>query len=308
MTEMLTTTGQQLANNDRVGVGGCSRAERRQLIQEARRVEGIQFRVIGRTDKLDRAGRACSRLELGNLSGTATAFIRHDEFAAHQRDVDHGDIVLISGELQEVADRFLIRIDDICRTHSSCIRPTALLPKEWVLPNFTPQLRTVIRHWLGVSNPGLQHFMSDVFLDASNALGFLNVPASKRYHHAYQGGLLDHTADMLLKLEERTWFQERVFQRDLATVLVILHDIGKTVTFFGGNHSSRGEHQPHEMAALEILAASLATLEMTDPIAANLIRGYFKPRDWYPKKRDPIYKLVSSLDRESANFLTGGSL
>jgi hypothetical protein len=308
MNEMLTTTGQQLANNDRVGSGECSRAEIRLLIQEARRLERIQFRVIGRTDKLDRAGRACSRLELGNLSGTATAFIRHDEFAAHHRDVDHGDIVLIGGGLQEMADRFLIRIDDICRAHSSYIRPTALLPKEWVLPNFIPPLRTVIRHWLGISSSALQRFMSDVFLDASNALGFLNVPASKRYHHAYQGGLLDHTADMLLKLEERTWFQERLFQRDLATVLVIVHDIGKTVTFVGGDHSSRGEHQPHEMAVLEMLAAPLATLEMTDPIAANLIRGFFKPRDWYPKKHDPIYKLISSLDRESANFLTGGAL
>jgi len=26
---------------------------------------------------------------------------------------------------------------------------------------------------------------------------FLNVPGSLRHHHAYQGGLLDHTADML---------------------------------------------------------------------------------------------------------------
>jgi 3'-5' exoribonuclease len=240
---MLTTTGQQVANNDRVRSRECSRAERSSLIEEARRLKGIQFRVIRRTDKLDRAGRACLRLELGNLSGTATAFIRHDEFAAHQRNVHHGDIVLITGELQEMADRFLIRIDEICRAHYSCIRPTALLPKEWVLPNFTPQLRTVIRHWLGISSPALKRFMADVFLDASNALGFLNVPASKRCHHVYQGGLLDHTADMLLKLEETTWFQERVFQRDLATVLVVLHDIGKTVTFFGRNHSSRAEHQ-----------------------------------------------------------------
>ena len=107
---------------------------------------------------------------------------------------------------------------------------------------------------------------------------------------------------MLLKLEERTWFQERLFQHDLATVLVILHDIGKTVTFVGGDHSDRGGHQPHEMAALEMLAVPLTKLEMTDPIAANLIRGFFKPRDWYPKKHDPIYKLVSSLDRQSADF------
>jgi len=308
MNEMLTTTAQQLVNNDRVGASKCSRPEMRPLIQKARRLECIQFRVIGRTDKLDRAGRACSRLELGNLSGTATAFIHHDEFAAHRRDVDYGDIVLITGELQEMAERFLIRVDEICRAHYSCIRPTALLPKEWVLPNFTSQLRTVIRHWLGVSSSALRRFMADVFLDAGNALGFLNVPASKRYHHAYQGGLLDHTADMLLRLEERTWIQARQFQCDLATVLVILHDIGKTVTFVGRGHSDRGGHQPHEMAALELLAVPLTTLEMTDPIAANLIRGFFKPRDWYPKKQDPIYKLVSTLDRESANFLTGGSL
>ncbi|MGJ8686043.1 MAG: hypothetical protein ACSHWQ_01085 [Spongiibacteraceae bacterium] len=139
-------------------------------------------------------------------------------------------------------------------------------------------------------------------MDSSTAMGFLNVPASQGYHHAYQCGLLDHTADMLMKLDERIWLDGQSFQKDIAVVLVILHDIGKIVTLVG---SDRRSYQPHEMAALEMLAVPLAQLEMTDPVSANLIRGFFKPRDWYPQKRDLVYRLVSSLDRQSANLLTG---
>lgn len=273
--------------------------------ENGRRLDRTQFRVIGRTDKLNRAGQACSRLELGNLAGTVTTVIRHDQFLACHRDVHYGHIVRVSGELQEVFDHFVLRVEDLYQAPSSNLRPTALLPKGWVLPAFIPQLRTFIRHWAGIHHPALQRFMADAFLDSSTALGFLNAPASQRYHHAYQGGLLDHTADMLLKLEGSAWFQNQALQRDITTVLVILHDIGKTVTMVGNASSDRGQYQPHEMAALEILATPLAQLEMTDPVAANLIRGFFKPRNWYPKKQDPVYRLVSALDHHSANVIAG---
>ncbi len=91
-------------------------------------------------------------------------------------------------------------------------------------------------------------------------------------------------------------------QRDLAVCLIILHDIGKTVTLVGQGRTERGGYQPHELAALELLATPLAKLEVSNPLLANQIRGFFKPRDWYPRQYDPIYRLVSTLDRASAGM------
>lgn len=273
-----------------------------QTIQDARRLTNIQFRVLGRYDKLNRAGRPCSKLTLGNLAGTASAVIDHADFLPCHRNVDHGDIILINGELLDVADRFVIRLEDFYTPGADRAKPTALLPKDWVLPNFLSQLRTVVRHWSHLAHPGLKHLLAETFLDANNALGFLNAPGSLRFHHAYQGGLLDHTADMLRQLECRPWQHWRPIEKEIATVLIILHDIGKTVTLVGQGSSERGRHQPHEMAALELLAVPLARLESSDSQIANRIRGYFKPRNWHPRKPDPIYHVVASLDRASANI------
>ena len=271
-------------------------------VRQARRLNAVQFRVLGRTDKLNRAGRACSRLELGNLAGSATALIEHDRFLPCHRDVVHGDVIMVTGELQQIAERCVIVAEELYRPTRPRLMPTALLPKDWALPVFQPALRAVIRHWMSVSNPALQLLLKEVFLDSNAALGFLNVPASLRYHHAYQGGLLDHTADMLERFCDSNLSVTPGIQRDLVLTLVILHDLGKTVTLVGNGRSSRGACQPHELAAIELMAAPLAQLEMTDSNLANHLRGYFKPRDWYPRSYDRIYKIVAELDRQSANM------
>lgn len=271
-----------------------------------RRLNGTQFRVLGRTDKLNPAGQPCSRLELGNLGGTATAVIVHEHFLPCHRDVDHGDIVRVVGEFQHLYGRHVIIVEELYRPTRQCLAPTALLPRDWTLPAFHGRVREVIRHVMRIGHPALQLFLRDAFLDANVALGFLNVPASVRHHHAYQGGLLDHTADMLLRFEEHYLYRKNSVQRDLATMLIVFHDIGKTVTLVGNGRTQRGASQPHELAALELLAAPLAQLEMTNPELANHLRGFFKPRNWYPRNHDRVYQLVSALDRQSVEASRAG--
>ncbi|NKI16741.1 hypothetical protein HCU74_04815 [Spongiibacter sp. KMU-166] len=269
-------------------------------VSGSRRLNGTQFRVLGRTDRLNPAGQPCSRLELGNLGGTARAVIVHEQFLPCHRDVEHGDVVIVMGEFQSLHDRHVIVVEELYRPARARLAPTALLPRDWALPAFHSEQRTVVRHWMGVGHPALQLFLREAFLDPNVALGFLNVPASVRHHHAYQGGLLEHSADMLKRFEQRYLYQARGIQRDLATTLILLHDIGKTVTLVGNGRSQRGASQPHELAALELLATPLAQLEMTNPELANHLRGFFKPRNWYPRNYDRVYQLVSALDRQSA--------
>lgn len=272
------------------------------LAASSLRLDGAQFRVMGRSDKLNHRGQPFTRLELGNVRGCAITDIPHAYFLPCHRNVDHGDIVSIVGEMLEVADQWVIRTESVYVPPRQRVRATALLPKAWALAPFHSHLRTVIRAWARIGHPALRLFLSEAFLDPSTALGFLNAPASQRFHHAYQGGLLEHSADMIERLNSRSLSAYNGIQRDLATVLILIHDIGKTVTLVGQGRSERGAYQPHELAALEILACALAQLEMTDSALANSIRGFFKPREWYPKQYDRVYRLVSALDRSSASY------
>ncbi|MBD2859861.1 hypothetical protein IB286_12685 [Spongiibacter sp. KMU-158] len=268
--------------------------------ESPKQLQQMQFRVMGRMDKMNRRNEPCSKLELGNLMGTVHSVVVHSRFLASQRDVNHGDVISVVGELKIAAGRHVVVIENIQPIDAHQTRPTALLPREWVPESFIPQLRTVIRSWVSLESDALKQFLMDVFYDPANALGFLNVQASLTHHHAYQGGLLDHTADMLEQLLHHPFGKVEGIGRDLCVTLIILHDIGKTVTLVGKSRSERGHYQPHEMAALEILAEPLSQLERTHPMLTNLIRGFFKPRSWYPSKPIKAYQVVSYLDRQSA--------
>ena len=164
-----------------------------------RRLEGSEFRVLGRFDQLSPVRVGYSRYELGCAAGTATAMLHHDCFSPTQREAQFGEIVQVWGDLYENGGGHLIAVQRFaCLSMDVPASVVALLPRDWVLPTFVPQLKTVISSWISVSTPALKRFLSDAFRDSNIAMGFLNAPASQCYHHAYPGGLLDHSADCLL--------------------------------------------------------------------------------------------------------------
>jgi hypothetical protein len=111
---------------------------------------------------------------------------------------------------------------------------------------------------------------------------------------------------MLTGLTKYREYKRKGLSRDLAIVLIILHDIGKTVTLVGPNKLDcsrpRGAFQPHDMAALEMLANPIAQLDVDNAQLANIIRGYYKPKHWYPKSFSPVYKAIAALDNQSAFY------
>ncbi|QQD17296.1 hypothetical protein I6N98_13095 [Spongiibacter nanhainus] len=268
----------------------------RSEILTSRRLERCQFRVLGSQDQLDRSGRPTRYLQLGNLAGTALSAIPLGGNPTPLHSADHSDIIEVTGELCAYPSHWQLMPEITALPQRQTLKPTALLPREWVLPTFLPALRVIIRHWSRLSTPALRQFLNSVFVDSSNAMGVLNAPGSLRHHHAYQGGLLEHTADMLVRYGGTYPSSHDDLERDIATTLIIIHDLGKTLTLVGAD---RGATQPHDMAALELLATPLAELEMFDPALANILRGYFRPKQWYPKADHPSYALISRLDKQS---------
>jgi 3'-5' exoribonuclease len=85
------------------------------------------------------------------------------------------------------------------------------------------QIRALVAQ---VQNPRLRALL-DAFLDDPELRqGFLRAPAATRIHHAWQGGLCEHTLSVL-QLGWRICDHYPQLDRDLITAGCLLHDIGK---------------------------------------------------------------------------------
>ena len=173
----------------------------------ARGMVTAQMRIIGQQYCLSRQGDPYTRLYLGNSEGSITAIAWHDQFSPAELVFEHGQVLTLSGKVKSWKGQSFLNLRRIDCVAPDDLSPASLLPVEWVRPPLRGALAELLRSWADVDNRHLRTFLTDVFQDTACAMGFLNCPAGKRYHHAYQGGLLDHTVEMLVGLRNTALYQ-----------------------------------------------------------------------------------------------------
>ena len=77
-----------------------------------------------------------------------------------------------------------------------------------------------------LADPQLRALLDDLWADAEFVRAFCDAPAAKGLHHAYLGGLVEHTASVVALCEVMATHYEGV-DRDLLVASAILHDVGK---------------------------------------------------------------------------------
>jgi 3'-5' exoribonuclease len=81
-----------------------------------------------------------------------------------------------------------------------------------------------------IKDPILKRVLKSFFGDKQFVANFLRVPAGLKRHHAYIGGLAEHTAGVLnLSLAAANYYP--MVNKELLVTGAILHDIGKTKTY-----------------------------------------------------------------------------
>ncbi len=76
-----------------------------------------------------------------------------------------------------------------------------------------------------VSNPYLKALLQTLLDDEEIASGLRSAPATKKMHHAYRGGLLEHVTEMLA-LSRKLMDLYPQLDRDLLTTGIIVHELG----------------------------------------------------------------------------------
>ena len=113
-----------------------------------------------------------------------------------------------------------------------------------------------------IENPHLKTLLELIFSNEEIADSFQKAPAAKGFHHAYIGGLLEHTLSVtqLLDLVADHYQQAN---RDLIITGGILHDIGKIreLSFKGSmNYTDEGRLIGHIVMAVELVDTKIAEI------------------------------------------------
>lgn len=140
----------------------------------------------------------------------------------------------------------------------------------------------------GLENSHLQDLLRTFFEDRSFLIAFADAPAAKSIHHAYVGGLLEHTLETASICLHLVRLYPRYLDRDLLVAGALLHDIGKVREYdahaLNFEITDAGKLFGHILLGFQMVEEALASLEgFPQDLAAELLHmilshhGY---REW----------------------------
>ncbi|MBW1642302.1 MAG: HD domain-containing protein [Deltaproteobacteria bacterium] len=135
-------------------------------------------------------------------------------------------------------------------------------PKDF-LPSTKRDTEDMFQRLLMIIDSIEKGYIKDLFKafwrDKDFVLQFKTAPAAKKMHHAYIGGLLEHTLSMA-SLADKIAGHYKGVDRDLLIAGAILHDIGKITEYtyrFNIDYSDKGRLLSHIALGLEMLNVKL---------------------------------------------------
>jgi 3'-5' exoribonuclease len=184
-----------------------------------------------RKDRLTtRAGAPYLAVELRDRTGSvqARAFRDADTLAGR---FDRGDLVRVSGRVERFRDELQIELRAIARDEGATANPAAFLPVAY---RDLDELDGFLEHLAGeVRDPGYAALLDELLDDGDLRAHWRRAPCTRGGHHAYLGGLLEHTVAVGTLALETCVLHPRLRQ-DLLVCAALVHDLGKTREFTYG--------------------------------------------------------------------------
>ncbi|MCK4958755.1 MAG: HD domain-containing protein, partial [Planctomycetes bacterium] len=133
--------------------------------------------------------------------------------------------VQVRGKSELYQSAMQIVINDIRVIESDQVDLEDFMPKT---DKDVAQMFSQIKDMLAaVKNPALKALIAEFLADSELMKEFTAAPAAMQMHHAYLGGLLEHTHSMLAVATQILPLYPKI-QADLVLTAVFLHDIAKT--------------------------------------------------------------------------------
>ena len=163
-------------------------------------------------------------LELADKTFTIASNV-WDNFDSFFENIKNGDVVFITGFMEEYQGSPQIRITNIRFAEpADNIEPSDFMEKS--ARDLEEMKNEFFNRMESVSNSKLKALLKLVF-DEDNFKKFSYAPAGKAWHHSYIHGLLEHTLE-IIKICDLMCDIHSEINRDLLISGAMMHDFGKT--------------------------------------------------------------------------------
>src|SRR3954452_6212097 len=176
---------------------------------------------------LSRAGAPYLAVEFRDRTGAVPGRVFRDA-DLHAGRFDRGDLVRVAGRVERFREALQVDVRAIARAAPGEADPAAFLPVAYrdldELDGFLEHLAGEVRH------PGFRALVESTLADTDLRRALRRSPCTRAGHHAYIGGLLEHTVAVATLAVEACALYPRLDQ-DLLLTAAIVHDLGRTREF-----------------------------------------------------------------------------
>lgn len=167
--------------------------------------------------------------DFGDRSGRVRGSL-WKEIAEANMEIQLGDVAKVKGRVITFLDQNHISIDKIRKA-----TPDDHIDFEWFLPHTDQDVEKMQAELLSylkkIKNPPLKNLINAFINDQQFLSRFCRAPGGKLWHHAYIGGLLEHTLSVMMISQFICQHYKKSVNSDLLLSAAFLHDIGKIEEF-----------------------------------------------------------------------------
>jgi 3'-5' exoribonuclease len=235
-----------------------------ELAAAAEVVPGRRFAgrfACARRDRLvARNGATYLAVELRDRTGLLKARVFRDVDRIAAR-FERGDAVWVRGRAERFRGELVAELDDVRRLEPGSYDPRELLPSAY---RSIEELEGFLEHLAReVHDPGLAAAVNRSVFAEPTWTEFRRAPCTRAGHHAYLGGLIEHTVAVASLVGEVCQLHPRL-DSDLLMAAAIVHDVGKVREFSYGAEielSDEGRALGHLAIGAEIVGAAARGLD-----------------------------------------------
>jgi 3'-5' exoribonuclease len=176
---------------------------------------------------LSRAGSPYLAVELRDRTGALPGRVFRDA-DLHAGRFDRGDLVRVAGRVERFRDELQVDVRAIARAPEGDADPATFLPVAY---RDLDELDGFLEHLAGeLRDAPFKRLVDGVLGDPELRAALRRSPCTRAGHHAYLGGLLEHTVAVATLAVETCALHPRLDQ-DLLVTAAIVHDLGRTREF-----------------------------------------------------------------------------
>ena len=237
------------------------------------------FACVRKDRQTAKNGSAYLSLQLRDRTGTiqARAFREADRLGLR---FESGDAVHVKGRIERFRGELVAELDDVQRIEPGSYDPGAFLPAAY---RSVEELEGFLEHLVSeVHHDGLRQAVASLVLEGPYAGEFRRAPCTQWGHHAYLGGLIEHTVAVGTLVLETCQLHPRL-NSDLLMAAALVHDIGKVREFTYGAEfglSEEGRMLGHLQIGASLVGRAASDLEPELRLAlVNCVLSHHGPQD-----------------------------